>query len=715
MTRILAAFAAALCWCLSTHLFAQSLSVQDPQRTWRYSRGTIEEATLSIRPKGVYMEYSLYLTFSSRGTSYTASSDVLEIQYFFNLPTEAIVTDSWLWVGNDIIRAQLLDRWTASTIYEGIVQRRRDPSILSKTGAGRYELRVYPLEGPKTRKVKITYLMPTLWTATTVSAALPMELLRTSLYGVPLNLVYWPSQTWQSPRIDELTGLKFSTSYDATLKADYQSAKVDATTLAAARSLTFSVNAPLKNGVYFNHFNDGEEGVYQMVYLPSQSLDVMTPKKVAFLFDYDPSKSYTSILEVFNTVKSMLRTQFTSRDSFNVILSRFEVARQSEQWLPADSASIERVFSGLTTASIAMYSNLPALLANGMSFVKARGGDGSLMLIANSDQVGNSSVANQLIKDIGSSSSSLPPVHIADFIQYPSAYYINGAYNYGNEYFYSSLARLTNGTYNRLYSSSWSSLSSMLTNQVAALGGIVTAFDFITTMKNGFCFARYSMGTASQTPSALTPIVQVGKYRGSMPFVVQASGILKSKAFSKTLELGPSEVFFGDSTNKSIWAGSVVRSLEGATQSNSTIRDIVDYSLRNRVLSNYTAFLALEPNDTVKPCTNCYDESRMATSVQGATALDSVLLAASPNPFSDETVLSVELPSAVKASTISIAIYNLLGQPVVTLQPDSFGTGRLTLRWRGEDEARNKVPVGTYFLVVNTPAKRFMLKLVKTE
>jgi hypothetical protein len=51
-------------------IFAQeSLKVLDPQSWWSDDWGTIEEATLSIRPHGIYMEYGLYLTFSARDTS----------------------------------------------------------------------------------------------------------------------------------------------------------------------------------------------------------------------------------------------------------------------------------------------------------------------------------------------------------------------------------------------------------------------------------------------------------------------------------------------------------------------------------------------------------------------------------------------------------------------------------------------------------------------
>jgi Ca-activated chloride channel family protein len=113
----------------SVALGFDQLWIQHPQQQFRQGQGTIEQAMISIRPQGLYMEYGLYLTFSARGLSFTAR-DSVEVRFFFDLPAEAIVHDLWLWVGDEIVRAKIYDRWTASSIYENIVRRRRDPAIL---------------------------------------------------------------------------------------------------------------------------------------------------------------------------------------------------------------------------------------------------------------------------------------------------------------------------------------------------------------------------------------------------------------------------------------------------------------------------------------------------------------------------------------------------------------------------------------------------------
>ncbi|MEJ2616233.1 MAG: hypothetical protein P8Z35_14845 [Ignavibacteriaceae bacterium] len=58
---------------LSTYSFAYTyLYVQDPRNWGGLQQGTIEEAVVSLKPLGIYMQTDLYLTFSARNTSYSS-------------------------------------------------------------------------------------------------------------------------------------------------------------------------------------------------------------------------------------------------------------------------------------------------------------------------------------------------------------------------------------------------------------------------------------------------------------------------------------------------------------------------------------------------------------------------------------------------------------------------------------------------------------------
>ncbi|MFK7936588.1 MAG: VIT domain-containing protein, partial [Saprospiraceae bacterium] len=176
------------------------LYVNNPQEGWHFEQGFIDEAELHIKPKGIYMEYGLYLTMSIPEDYFDPSSQ-LEIVMNFTLPEEAHIIDSWLWVEEDIVRADIIDRWTANQIYEDIVDRRQDPSILFKNGQGQYQLRIYPLFSDGSRKVKITYLMPTRWEDGKVQVDLPNELLRTSVIPPDLRVRTFLPTGWSAPKL----------------------------------------------------------------------------------------------------------------------------------------------------------------------------------------------------------------------------------------------------------------------------------------------------------------------------------------------------------------------------------------------------------------------------------------------------------------------------------------------------------------------------------
>jgi len=187
-----------------------SLRVGDPRNSWYTYPGSIEEAVLTVEPKGIFMEYGLYLTFSSEGTPWTDVADTLEVILDFALPQEADIFDSWLWFGEDTVRAELMDKWTASLIYESIVNRRRDPSIPTKQSSTQYELRVFPMAGNETRKVKISYLMPTSWTKQVVSADLPLGIFtENNTYPEYFRVVAQIDSIWSNPRIVQDGDLEF--------------------------------------------------------------------------------------------------------------------------------------------------------------------------------------------------------------------------------------------------------------------------------------------------------------------------------------------------------------------------------------------------------------------------------------------------------------------------------------------------------------------------
>ncbi|MBN2279179.1 MAG: T9SS type A sorting domain-containing protein [Candidatus Marinimicrobia bacterium] len=95
-------------------------------------------------------------------------------------------------------------------------------------------------------------------------------------------------------------------------------------------------------------------------------------------------------------------------------------------------------------------------------------------------------------------------------------------------------------------------------------------------------------------------------------------------------------------------------------------------------------------------------EIRDMNDVGGATEIDGELIHTArsykleqnfPNPFNPSTRIYFEIPNT---ELVTIAIYNVVGQKVRTLEQATYTAGRYTLNWDGKDDFGASVPTGTY-------------------
>jgi hypothetical protein len=467
--------------------------------------------------------------------------------------------------------------------------------------------------------------------------------------------------------------------------------------------------------LYVGKFENDEEGFYQMVVLPSKALDISTAYKVAVLVDYDFSKSSYTKTDIVNNLKSLLLNNLSSKDSFNIIFSGVSIKPVSETWLPADSLTIDSVFSNLNINEIANYSSLPSLLGKGIEFVKSNGDEGSLLLISDSDQAGDYNVANDLLDDLISSMENILPIHVVDYQNQNYNYYWFGGRSYiGNEYFYSNLTRLTAANYYRLLYTG-NSLSEIMTSAFQSLSGFISSFDLHTKLQDGFCYSRYILGSTTNSVYLNKPILQVGKYLGNLPFIIEASGVYNSKPFSQTFILQDDEIITSDSLVEEAWTGNYISFLESQNQTNDVVDEIVNYSINERVLSIYSAFLCLEPGRGGEVCYDCLDESGLPNEVKDSVdaVSDSVLLSAFPNPFNSQVNIKFNLPSSVSPENISFKVYNILGEIVKTFHADVLQpSANYQFMWDGRNDDGSTVASGIYFFIVTTPQKNYSVKLL---
>ncbi|MDR3611728.1 MAG: VIT domain-containing protein, partial [Ignavibacteriaceae bacterium] len=247
--------------------------------------GYIDQATLVIQPYGGYAEQSLYLEYSDHN-QFTAGQQV-EIIHRFELPQGSTVNDLWLWIGDNVMKAIVIDTWKARKIYDSIVSMKRDPAFLTKSG-NQYELHIYPLTPGSIRKIKMNFITPTQSILGEILAELPLGMLNSSNNTIqPLTILYRTTQDiWGVPHLKEFPSAVFTDVTD-TLGYHYRQYKV--ANIKTLSTFRFAYNFSMSQSAYFSSSeNDSSQRYFQLMVSAKDALGIAvdsSAKKVMFGLD----------------------------------------------------------------------------------------------------------------------------------------------------------------------------------------------------------------------------------------------------------------------------------------------------------------------------------------------------------------------------------------------------------------------------------------------
>jgi len=93
----------------------------------------------------------------------------------------------------------------------------------------------------------------------------------------------------------------------------------------------------------------------------------------------------------------------------------------------------------------------------------------------------------------------------------------------------------------------------------------------------------------------------------------------------------------------------------------------------------------------------------------GSCALENNVFANYPNPFNLSTTISFHL---IQSEWITLKIFNLLGQEVLTLLDQRMEAGIHHICWYGRDKMNQDIPSGIYLLLFKTESYRKIRKLI---
>ena len=85
---------------------------------------------------------------------------VLEGVFYFPLPADASISGFGMWIGDELVEADIVEKERAREIYETILREKRDPGLLEWTGGNLFKARVFPIGNEKRIRIAYTQVLP---------------------------------------------------------------------------------------------------------------------------------------------------------------------------------------------------------------------------------------------------------------------------------------------------------------------------------------------------------------------------------------------------------------------------------------------------------------------------------------------------------------------------------------------------------------------------
>jgi len=345
--NIMKKFALLILLLISPLTFAINELVVKVPNVYNSRPGYIDHATLVVQPFGGYIEQSLYMEYSDHNQF--SGYPQAEIIHRFELPQGSTVNDLWLWIGDSVMKAIVLDTWTARHIYDSIVSMKRDPAFLVKKG-NQYELHIFPLTPGSFRKIKMNFITPVRSLQSNILAAMPLDLLKSSNNNVQSLKILFRTEQYADlvPAIKELPNAQFSDLLD-TLDYHYKMYVINNIKSLNTLNLTYSLTSS-QNAYFKSNENDNTQRYFQLMFNSKNlfSLPVdSSSKKLVFALDLSGNldKSRLSLQE---KLPQFLRASLKQNDEFNIVIAGAgKIKKVFSNYMPADSANITEAISSL--------------------------------------------------------------------------------------------------------------------------------------------------------------------------------------------------------------------------------------------------------------------------------------------------------------------------------------------------------------------------------
>jgi len=164
-----------------------------------------------------------------------------------------------------------------------------------------------------------------------------------------------------------------------------------------------------------------------------------------------------------------------------------------------------------------------------------------------------------------------------------------------------------------------------------------------------------------------------------------------------------------DSLLREMWVGNHIKTLDNA-------QEIIKLSRAERVLSDFTAFLAVDLENGANPCHTCDIWGWAIVAVEDQeenSEAEKIEIGAAPNPFSDQVTINIDVTNIQLIKDIQVQIFDVMGSLVLNDEIKTNATQDiLQWTWDGKNASGQKMPTGIYYAVIQLDGKLKTIKLI---
>ncbi len=277
----------------------------------------------------------------------------LEGVFYFPLPQDASISGFGMWIGDELVEADIVEKQRAREIYETILREKRDPGLLEWTGGNLFKARIFPILANSQKRIKITYtqVLPLRGDRFRYSYSLQSEMLRqhplselaiavTINSQVPLTAVTSPTHTARISQTDHAARVEFS-AQEYSPDRDFE--------------VVVQLQSQPSAAVMIPH-QRGEDGYFMLQVMPpasavAQDRDVLPdgdPLELLLVADTSASMDEPSRGTQAELVSAIL-SSLSPKDTFNLMMCDVQCHWLFNEPVPADAGNIESARDALST------------------------------------------------------------------------------------------------------------------------------------------------------------------------------------------------------------------------------------------------------------------------------------------------------------------------------------------------------------------------------